>query len=196
MEQHSCRRRLPGLIMGTGAALLVGAGLLVGGAMFTGYWKEHSCIWEEVSVETEPDCVNEGIAYYVCTVCGAKKEEVLPALGHDLTTEWYGEAPTCQHGGYRMVYCQVCGWVDETACTGVDPLEHIPVTKEIQHGNCKEDTIIVYVCSECGIQTGYERHQEPDEHKWVWKDTLTWDEESLSYIVTSVECCERCNLRP
>lgn len=190
----------PGLILlvCAGAVMLVCVGAVmlvcVGTAMLDGRGREHSCSWE-LTDTVQPDCVNEGSAVYICTECGAEREEVIPALGHDLITEWYGEEPTCQHGGYRMVYCQTCGWVDETACASVEPLEHIPQMEELQHGNCREDTIIVYVCSECGEQTGYERHQESDEHNWVWKDTLVWDEASLAYIVTSVECCERCNLR-
>ena len=115
---------------------------------------------------------------------------------HRLVTQWYGEAPDCSHGGYQIVICEECGWVDEEAGGKVPPLEHISQGEEIQHGNCTEDTVIVYICSFCGEQTGYERHTEPGEHKWVVKEAEVWDEAALSFQKVTVECCERCNARP
>ena len=115
---------------------------------------------------------------------------------HDLITQWYGAPPDCSHGGYQMVWCSQCGWVDEAACKSVPPLEHTPIGEEIQHGNCKEDTIVVYTCSRCGEQTGFERYTEPDEHNWVMKEMEVWDEENLTFEIQSFECCEWCNARP
>ena len=115
---------------------------------------------------------------------------------HDLITQWYGAPPDCSHGGYQMVWCSQCGWVDEAACKSVPPLEHTPIGEEIQHGNCKEDTIVVYTCSQCGEQTGFERYTEPDEHNWVTKEMEVWDEENLAFIIQPFECCEWCNARP
>lgn len=115
---------------------------------------------------------------------------------HQLITQWYGAPPDCSHGGYQMVWCSQCGWVDEEACKSVPPLEHTPVGEEIHHGNCKEDTIVVYTCSQCGEQTGFERHTEPNEHNWVIKKMEIWDEETFTFKVEEVECCEWCNARP
>ena len=115
---------------------------------------------------------------------------------HQLITQWYGAPPDCSHGGYQMVWCSQCGWVDEEACKSVLPLEHTPVGEEIHHGNCKEDTIVVYTCSQCGEQTGFERHTEPNEHNWVIKKMEIWDEETFTFKVEEVECCEWCNARP
>ena len=136
------------------------------------------------------------MASYLCTECNNEKEEKVPALGHDMVVEWYGEPPDCVNEGYCVALCDRCGWIDEAACSSVPALEHVPVASELQHGNCREDTIIVYICSVCGEQTGYERYPELDEHEWVLKDTLVWDEASFSYKITQIECCDRCNLRP
>lgn len=114
---------------------------------------------------------------------------------HEMTAEWYGEAPNCTHGGYRIVRCRLCGWVDEAAGGSVDALEHTPAGQEICHGNCREDTIIIYTCTACGQQVGYERHPEPSEHSWVVKEQQIWDEETFAFITVSVQVCERCNIQ-
>lgn len=125
-----------------------------------------------------------------------EEQETAESHVHDLITQWYGAPPDCSQGGYQMVWCSRCGWVDEEACKSVPPLEHTPIGEEIQHGNCKEDTIVVYTCSQCGEQTGFERHTEPDEHNWVTKEMEVWDEENLTFRIQAFECCEWCNARP
>lgn len=154
----------------------------------------HSCVWDAGTVKNLPSCEEDGLRIYQCVQCKRIREEKIPSQGHSMTTQWFGDAPTCTHGGYQAVLCDVCGWVDETACHSVAPLEHTPTGKEIQHGNCREDTIIVYTCSECGEQTGYERYPETEEHAWVIKETQVWDEEVYDFVTILVECCERCNL--
>ncbi len=125
-------------------------------------------------------------------VCGDVCEE----NGHDMEVQWYGDPPDCTKGGYRAVICQVCGRVDETACGSVEPLGHVPQAKELVHGNCREDTIIVYTCTVCGEETGYDRYPEADAHEWVWKETVVWDETAMSFVKNQVKCCERCGVQP
>lgn len=114
---------------------------------------------------------------------------------HEMVTSWYGEAPDCTHGGYRIVLCRLCGWVSGADSGSVDALEHTPVGQEIQHGNCREDTIIIYTCTACGQQVGYERYPEPGEHSWVYKEQQIWDEEKFAFITILVQVCERCNIQ-
>lgn len=158
--------------------------------------EQHSHSFRIAEVTKQPGCMEPGSRTEICTVCGISREADIEALGHDMVTQWYGDPPDCTHGGYQAVLCVRCGWVDEAACGNVPALEHIPIAVETQHGNCREDTIIIYTCSQCGEQTGYERHTEPDEHKWVWKDTLVWDEEACEFVTVQIECCERCNIQP
>lgn len=114
---------------------------------------------------------------------------------HEMVTSWYGEAPDCTHGGYRIVLCRLCGWVSEADSGSVEALEHTPVGQEIQHGNCREDTIIIYTCTACGQQVGYERYPEPGEHSWVYKEQQIWDEEKFAFVTILVQVCERCNIQ-
>ena len=39
-------------------------------------------VWDDGVVTKEPDCVNEGVKTYTCTVCGETKTEAIPANGH------------------------------------------------------------------------------------------------------------------
>ncbi len=142
----------------------------------------------------------------LCLAACSKKQEieaidsvygdVCEENGHDMEVQWYGAPPDCTKGGYRAVICKICGWVDEAACSSVEPLGHIPQAKELIHGNCREDTIIVYTCTVCGEDTGYDRYPEADEHKWVWKETVVWDEAAMAFVKNQVKCCERCNAQP
>lgn len=136
--------------------------------------------------------------------CGKNEENVSDTVsakecevsGHDMEIRWYGEPPDCVNGGYRALICKRCGWVDEKAGESTPPLGHTPVEKELYHGNCREDTVIVYICSVCGEKTGYDRHPEEEEHEWIRKETTVWDEETMSFQKKEIQCCKRCNIRP
>ena len=151
-----------------------------------------------VTEKTDPTCTEPGRIKTYCSVCGSveSEEQGHAATGHSMTVQWFGEPPTCTRGGYQTSVCSKCGWVDANACGDVPPLGHENIGTETQHGNCVDDTIIVYTCSRCGEQTGFERHNEPDEHKWVWKEDLIWNDEIGELVTVKVECCERCNARP
>ena len=112
---------------------------------------------------------------------------------HKLQIQWYGEEPDCMQGSYRIVSCVECGWIDEEACGSVPALEHIPVAEEIKHGNCREETIVAYICTRCREEVGYERYIESEEHSWVKKQAEIWDEEKFAFVSSVIECCERCN---
>lgn len=119
--------------------------------------------------------------------------EQQPEHEHKMETFWYGEPPNCVQGGYRIEMCSECGWIDELRSGTVSPLEHELAGEEIQHGNCVEDTIVVYICKTCGEQIRYERYPEPDEHKMTWQILTVWDEEGCCFKEEQVDYCERCN---
>lgn len=112
---------------------------------------------------------------------------------HKMEVLWYGEPPSCTQGGYRIEMCSECDWVDDMGSGSVPPLEHELTAEELHHGNCVEDTIIVYICKNCNEQIKYERHPEQEEHKWIYKTITVWDEESRSFREERICCCERCD---
>lgn len=60
--------------------------------------------WKQES-RTEPTCTGKGKAIYRCSLCGKKKTENLPALGHDWSYCTMLRAPTCTRAGVTRCYC-------------------------------------------------------------------------------------------
>lgn len=149
----------------------------------------HSYISETI----QPTCVESGKRWEYCSVCGqVKSETVLPALGHLLEDSWFGDPPTCTRGGYLNRYCSRCGYLESS--TSVPPLEHVPDQgTEMHHGNCRDETIVVYCCVMCSEEIGFERYYETDEHDWIWVDTdPVWSDEAGDFVTKHIECCSRC----
>ncbi len=64
---------------------------------------------EEGEITVQPNCLNAGIKTYICNrgTCGAKKRELLPALGHDWTDDYVIDVePTCTTTGKKSFHCQ------------------------------------------------------------------------------------------
>lgn len=81
--------------------------------------KDHTYVEIENSRE-EAGCTTEGKISYECSECGLKKEEKIPALGHDWV-KGAVTAPTCTEPGYTTYTCSRCGETkkdDYTLATG------------------------------------------------------------------------------
>ena len=152
------------------------------------------CTWDSGRVLQEATCTEAGRKLYTCTQCGKEKEERIPAAGHRMEEQWFGEMPTCDRGSYLNIVCSVCGFVQSS--------ESVPALgcvsdagEELFHGNCREETIVVYHCIRCGRETGFDRHYEPDEHDWITARTdPEWDEEAFDFVSREVTCCSRCGI--
>lgn len=152
------------------------------------------CTWDSGRILQEATCTEAGRKLYTCTQCGKEKEERIPATGHSMEEQWFGEMPTCDRGSYLNIVCSVCGFVQSS--------ESVPALgcvsdagEELFHGNCREETIVVYHCIRCGRETGFDRHYEPDEHDWITARTdPEWDEEAFDFVSREVTCCSRCGI--
>ena len=152
------------------------------------------CTWDSGRILQEVTCTEAGRKLYTCTQCGKEKEERIPATGHRMEEQWFGDMPTCDRGSYLNIVCSVCGFVQSS--------ESVPALgcvsdagEELFHGNCREETIVVYHCIRCGRETGYDRHYEPDEHDWITARTdPEWDEEAFDFVSREVTCCSRCGI--
>lgn len=67
---------------------------------------EHS--WDEGTVTVEPGCEKTGIKVFTCALCGEKRTETIPVLGHEFTEQVI--VPTCKEGGYSSYTCSRCGY--------------------------------------------------------------------------------------
>ncbi|MBQ0166462.1 MAG: SUMF1/EgtB/PvdO family nonheme iron enzyme [Treponema sp.] len=117
----------------------------------TSHWHKCDCgekadvsthIWDDGYVITSPSCVREGVVRFYCTVCGVRKDEIVPrqeehhfVLNYNDTSHFFecfggcgekrGEephnlvvcserAPSCLSPGEKVCECTVCGWIQET----------------------------------------------------------------------------------
>lgn len=64
----------------------------------------------ESMVETEPTCGDAGWGRYVCVMCGATKDDVIPATGdHSYSLFEKIVEPTCEEAGQELLLCETCG---------------------------------------------------------------------------------------
>lgn len=68
-----------------------------------------SHIWELESTIESPTCDLEGLGNYKCSVCGEKKEDVIPATEQHLWKSGESREPSCYLPGFRITSCALCG---------------------------------------------------------------------------------------
>ena len=80
-------------------------------------------VWNDGEVQKEATCTEEGSKLCTCIVCGDTKTEVIPAAGHNYSTEWTidKEATTTEEGS-KSHHCTVCG--DKADITVIPKLEN------------------------------------------------------------------------
>jgi len=109
----------------------------------------HKPAAEPVSVE-EATCTEDGLATYICTICGEKIEEILPATGHSFG-EGVATAATCTEAGFTTYTCANCG---ETKVEAGDPATgHNYDSLVIVEATCADggkDGKILHTCANCG----------------------------------------------
>lgn len=124
---------------------------------------EHS--YGEGKIVKDPDCVTAGEKEFTCLICGQKKTESIPALGHD-EVQHEAKAATCtEKGNKAYVTCTRCDYTtfeeikelgheynDKCACIRCGATNHMP------NINC--------ICDKCGEEAhgtregNYCRHDE------------------------------------
>ncbi len=73
-------------------------------------FRGHEHKWSDYTVEKEPTCVDTGVKYRVCTECGVKEIEDIPATGvHTWDQGKVTTSPDCVHEGVFTYTCTVCG---------------------------------------------------------------------------------------
>ena len=144
--------------------------------------------------ETFPATCTRGVrTVTACSICGDVQSETYSGgpLCHLWEKTYWPEAPTCRNGGYYYQTCARCG---EKGESGTDPaLPHTQVQTEIRHGNCTEETVLVFTCSSCGIELGRDGHTEPNDHDW---QQVSYEERNLitgEMETKTVTACSRCH---
>ncbi len=65
--------------------------------------------WDVGTTLKENSCTEAGSAHYVCEVCGAERDEVVPAAGHTTVVDAAVPASCMEPGKTEGSHCSVCG---------------------------------------------------------------------------------------
>lgn len=98
----------------------------------------HTHQWDEGTTTKEPTCEDKGIKEYRCKECGEKKEEELPALGHNYgaaSYEWAEDFTSCT----ATKKCSRCNKEITETVNNIEPVE-VPAT-------CTEDGSKTYTAN-------------------------------------------------
>ena len=98
--------------------------------------------------DPEPTCTKDGQRYYICSICGEKITETLPATGHSWSA-WKTETESsCGKEGTMVRVCTKCG---EKEYDVIDAKEHSwsPWSVDLA-ATCTEDGRSVRTCWNCG----------------------------------------------
>ncbi len=157
--------------------------------------------WNDGVVTTAVDCETDGVKTYTCTVCGAKKTEAIPAIGHNygdwtsLTPELHQRfcgnnplhveraphnwdagtvvnAATCAAFGKMVYHCVDCPATKE---------ESIAKTSDhpwgayvvTQPATCHDAGVKTRTCGLCGKTEDATVPIDPDAHVYNWTWSLT-----------------------
>ena len=107
-------------------------------------------IYSDWVVDTEATCETDGSKHRTCESCGEVETEVIPATGHDYSTEWTIDvAATCTTNGSKSHHCNNCS--DKADATEIVAPGHIVgewvVTTE---PTCSQEGVKTGYCSVCG----------------------------------------------
>lgn len=111
-----------GLFMGLIACTCVGCGRSIKDTVKQ--WGCEHAYGEEITVETEPTCIEDGEGIVTCTKCGKEKTVTVEKLGHDVVVLEEAVAPTCTTPGKTAkTGCSRCDMV-ETDAQGIPATGH------------------------------------------------------------------------
>ncbi len=133
-------------------------------------YHEHT---ETVTVTQEATCTASGSAHYVCTDCGAERDETLPPLGHN-----YDVTGTCRRCGAK----QEVGTTETIDLNG----ETVRVAELYAYATSATYTMVAYYSNESHTVVGITlrdlaKYFLPDRCVTSFTVTSSYDERSTSY---------------
>ena len=114
--------------------------------------------WVLSSVITLAGCLVNGGGEYACSVCGATKTDIIPALGHDYV-DHDAKAPNCTETGWEAYQtCSRCDYTTyvEKAAKGHSPAAEVRENEVIPTCSKAGSYDSVVYCSVCGVEISRE----------------------------------------
>ncbi len=117
-------------------------------------WKYILHSFGEWIIDTEPTCLETGLKFRKCTICGEKETEEIPIGDHSFS-EWEVDTePTCLTKGLKIRKCKICRIKEEQELPSNG--HNYNKTDEWTITTCKEDGYVVKKCSVCGDENRIE----------------------------------------
>ena len=103
-------------------------------------------------ITKEASCAEQGSRERICTACGEKETEAIPATGHTWAKDYtVDKEATCMEDGSESIHCTVCGEADESTVRVIPKTGHKfgdwVITKEAA---CTEQGSRERICTACG----------------------------------------------
>ena len=148
--------------------------------------EEHT--YGDWTITKEPTCTEEGSQERVCTVCGAKETEVIPAKGHVWEEEYRVDIEaTCVDEGYESIHCSVCHESNPDTVRVIERKAHdFSDWKVIEEPTCTRDGSQERVCNNCGYKET-ETIPAPG-HKWDTEYTVDQEPTCTHVGYESIHC--------
>ena len=133
--------------IGTATVTVTGTGNYTGTAQTTFAIVDCTHQWDEGKVTTPATCTTEGVKTYTCALCGAARDEAIPALGHAFGEWETTKEPTCTEAGEQTRTCPRCG---ETETQPVAALGHTWDAGVVTTPSfCNKEGVMTYTCTVC-----------------------------------------------
>ena len=139
-------------------------------------------------VVKEATCTETGISEKVCSACGEKAQEIIPATGHNWESDYTIDKPaSCEEEGSETIHCSVCGEIKEGSSRPVPKTDHKygewAVTKA---ATCTEKGMQEKACIYCC--EAVEEDIPASGHKWNSEYTIDVEATSTSTGRKSIHC--------
>lgn len=131
--------------------------------------------------KTEATCTTAGSKVETCGNCASVRTTVIPATGHNWS-EVDSKAATCTAAGYVKANCGNTGCT-ETKNETIPQLKHDTTETEVV-ATCETRGYILEKCKDCDYE---EITNETDASGHDYEASWSWDEETLSAVLT-LEC--------
>ena len=133
--------------IGTATVTVTGTGNYTGTAQTTFAIVDCTHQWDEGKVTTPATCTTEGVKTYTCALCGATRDEAIPALGHAFGEWETTKKPNCTEAGEQARTCPRCG---ETETQPVAALGHTWDAGVVTTPSfCNKEGVMTYTCTVC-----------------------------------------------
>lgn len=108
--------------------------------------------WGAWKITSNATCVAAGAREKICSVCGDKVTETIPATGHKWDTEYtVDKAATCTVEGSESIHCSVCDEIKAGSSRTIPKTAHkYSAWKTTKAATCTATGTREKVCTDCG----------------------------------------------